>query len=335
MATELETGAAASIGSVRASQKADLSGQPCRNCGTYVTGRYCHNCGQLAASFHRPIWSLLGETISDSLALDGRLARTLPMLFFRPGRLTHNYISGKRARYVPPFRLFLLTSLIFFFTLFSVLSGMDWISTSDDAPADLPIEINVEQAPASDGAEGVPVPDPSETGPGTSSASEASDEPFQLDVDAIEDENSAAIAERINRVFANEERFKLEIERWLPRVALLFVPISILIFSLLHIWRRDLYVYDHAIHALHLASWHYSVASIAIWTESVVWTWHFAWILPLTSFTYLWRSLAVVGQTGFFMSLLRAFLVSMGWVVTFAVILVGAVVISGWLTSQI
>ena len=127
MSMELETLGAASAGGLTTRQSADLAGEPCQNCGTITGERYCPNCGQLAASFHRPIWSLVGETISDTLTLDGRLARTLPVLAFRPGRLTKNYISGKRARYVPPFRLFLLASLLFYLMLFSLLGDGSWM----------------------------------------------------------------------------------------------------------------------------------------------------------------------------------------------------------------
>ena len=128
MTSELEAAGGASIGGLSSATKADLSGQPCRNCGHDVSERFCPNCGQLAASFHRPIWSLIGETISDAFALDGRLARTLPTLLFRPGRLTKAYTSGKRARYVPPFRLFLLASVIFYLSLFTIIANNGWIT---------------------------------------------------------------------------------------------------------------------------------------------------------------------------------------------------------------
>jgi len=67
MSIELEVGGAASVGSLTTKQTADLSGQACKNCGKPVEGRYCEHCGQLAASFHRPIWALISETVSDSL----------------------------------------------------------------------------------------------------------------------------------------------------------------------------------------------------------------------------------------------------------------------------
>ena len=45
---------------------------------------------------------------------DSRLWRTLITLWFKPGKLTNEFIAGRRAAYVPPFRLYLIMSVIFF-----------------------------------------------------------------------------------------------------------------------------------------------------------------------------------------------------------------------------
>jgi hypothetical protein len=49
------------------------------------------------------------------LHLDGRLSRTLPDLLFRPGRLASDYMEGRIARHVPPFRTFLVALLLYIF----------------------------------------------------------------------------------------------------------------------------------------------------------------------------------------------------------------------------
>lgn len=86
----------------------------CSNCETPLEGRYCHRCGQVADTWHRPVWTLFSEFLEGTLGLDGRFWRTVPQLIFRPGHVTRNYLLGKRQRYIPPFRLFLFASLIFF-----------------------------------------------------------------------------------------------------------------------------------------------------------------------------------------------------------------------------
>ena len=92
---------------------ADLRGEACANCGAALQGRYCHRCGQSADRHHRSLPHLVWEAIESVFHLDGRLARTLPDLFFRPGRLARDYMEHRVARHVPPFRTFLVALLIF------------------------------------------------------------------------------------------------------------------------------------------------------------------------------------------------------------------------------
>jgi hypothetical protein len=50
--------------------------------------------------------------------LDSRLWRTVFPLLIRPGQLTKDYLEGRRARYMPPFRTYLVLSVIFFVVAF-------------------------------------------------------------------------------------------------------------------------------------------------------------------------------------------------------------------------
>ena len=87
----------------------------CANCGATLQGAYCHICGQNGDDHKRSILHLAWEGVEGLLHLDGRLRRTLPDLFFRPGRLARDYRDGRIARHVPPFRTFLVALLIFIF----------------------------------------------------------------------------------------------------------------------------------------------------------------------------------------------------------------------------
>lgn len=90
-------------------------GAACANCGAVLQGAYCHVCGQNSDDHKRSILHLFWEAIEGLLHLDGRLWRTLPALFFRPGRLARDYIEGRTARHVPPFRTFLVSLLLLIF----------------------------------------------------------------------------------------------------------------------------------------------------------------------------------------------------------------------------
>jgi Protein of unknown function (DUF3667) len=86
----------------------------CRNCGTALNGRFCANCSQ-AADVHVPSTrELLHEALEGITHSDSRLWRTLLFLWFKPGKLTQEFIAGRRMAYLPPFRLYLVMSVIFF-----------------------------------------------------------------------------------------------------------------------------------------------------------------------------------------------------------------------------
>ncbi len=58
------------------------------------------------------------DAFGDLFELDSRLWRTLIPLMIRPGQLTHDYLRGRRARFMPPFRMYLVLSIVFFLVAF-------------------------------------------------------------------------------------------------------------------------------------------------------------------------------------------------------------------------
>jgi len=96
----------------------------CLNCGTPLQGPFCHYCGQPDRNFLRFFPVLLRELMEDFLDLDSRFVRTLKPLLFHPGRLTRDYLQGRRYRYTPPLRLYLFTSIAFFVVAAFLSSGV-------------------------------------------------------------------------------------------------------------------------------------------------------------------------------------------------------------------
>ncbi|MCO4811052.1 MAG: DUF3667 domain-containing protein [Gammaproteobacteria bacterium] len=90
----------------------------CLNCGTELSGQYCGTCGQRARGRLISLWELLQDAFGDLFEVDSRLWRTLIPLLIRPGKLTLDYLEGRRARYMPPFRMYLVLSVIFFVVAF-------------------------------------------------------------------------------------------------------------------------------------------------------------------------------------------------------------------------
>lgn len=90
----------------------------CLNCGASLGGQYCGNCGQRARSRLISLWELVREAFGDLFELDSRVWQTLLPLLTRPGKLTRDYLLGRRARFMPPFRTYLVLSVVFFLVAF-------------------------------------------------------------------------------------------------------------------------------------------------------------------------------------------------------------------------
>ena len=89
----------------------------CLNCGAEVTASFCPECGQRDDDFRRPLWTFISDLSENILTWDSRLLRTIGPLVAMPGYLTRAYMEGKRARFMPPVRLYVLASVLFFLTV--------------------------------------------------------------------------------------------------------------------------------------------------------------------------------------------------------------------------
>lgn len=119
----------------------------CPNCGTPLRGPYCHQCGQRARDRIAPLGTVLMDWLSETFNFDTRVFRTLKPLLAEPGRLTKEYIAGRRADYVPPLRLFIFSSFILFLMLgfignWMVGDGSPW----NAAPADSTVQADTARA---------------------------------------------------------------------------------------------------------------------------------------------------------------------------------------------
>jgi hypothetical protein len=86
----------------------------CANCGASVQGRYCGRCGQRLEHEIHSVWHFTREATEDLTHADSRLWGTMNALIFKPGFLTREFLDGRRVRYLPPLRLYLVLSVVFF-----------------------------------------------------------------------------------------------------------------------------------------------------------------------------------------------------------------------------
>lgn len=93
---------------------AEATNTLCANCGATVTGHFCANCGQKNEHAVHSIWHFLSEATEDLTHADSRLWQTIGALLFKPGFLTTEFLAGRRVRYLPPIRLYLVMSVLCF-----------------------------------------------------------------------------------------------------------------------------------------------------------------------------------------------------------------------------
>ena len=118
----------------------------CLNCGMPLVGSHCHGCGQ-RGHVHKTLGAFFHDLLHAVLHFEGKVWRTLPMLAWRPGKLTREYIDGRRASYVSPIALFLFT-IFLMFAVFSLLGADQALIESVDVDA----EAATEQAYTATGA---------------------------------------------------------------------------------------------------------------------------------------------------------------------------------------
>lgn len=130
-------------------------GTECLNCGhpLDLSDRYCPNCSQLNSSKKLTMRDFAEEFFGSIIDYDSRLLRTMSALLLRPGRISLDYVAGKRVTYTNPFRFLLSLAIIYF--LLMQMSGdfrsLDRLNLDQQAqkvdPGALNLELNVDEIP--------------------------------------------------------------------------------------------------------------------------------------------------------------------------------------------
>lgn len=220
-------------------------------------GRYCSDCGQSTDDHKRPILHLLREGMEGLVHLDGRLIRTLPLLFFHPGRLARDHMDGRRMRHVPPFRLFLISLFLFMLSMEVTVSGASQghgmtVTVRDG------LKTKVVEATPSQMADillGEKTPEQIANGEG---GTQAAVQGKSLWVDP-----RAWIRGRIQRALANPEYFELLVFTWAHRLAILLLPIFASQLMLLYAWQKQFYAYDHLVVSMQFLAFVFLITGLA------------------------------------------------------------------------
>jgi len=268
----------------------------CLNCGTELNGPFCYYCGQPDRNFMRFFPALLRDLMEDLFDLDSRFMRTLKPLLFKPGRLTRDYMNGRRFRYTPPMRLYIFSSIAFFL-LAALLSsnavelntkttggGIVTITTDNEEdnqkaeealsqlPPDLREQIDVDKALSGDN-------DEEETWFESKDIS-FNDEPWDRETnpvdipwlpdwlnDRINDEIEGS-PEKAKQINENPNLIIDKVFDILPATMFVLLPVVALIFKFWYLFAKRYYV-EHLIFSLHNHSFIFTCLIVMLLLELI------------------------------------------------------------------
>lgn len=251
----------------------------CPNCGAALVGPYCAQCGQKAAHRIVSIRRIIIDALQDQLQLDAALPRTVITLIAHPGLLTREYIAGRVMRYIPPIRLYLAASVLFFL-VFALVPDQRMVKVSSS--------VDTDSVPAQS-AGGIRVntvapPSQRKMSEGLPSWAKPTVERFSQQLERLKRMNPRDRSRAMAAGFANTA----------PKVIFLMLPVFAAILKLLYIRRHRLYV-EHAVFALHVHALAFIAFTPLLFLRSATWV---AAAVDLWLAFYLFHAMRVVYGQG-------------------------------------
>ncbi len=244
---------------------------PCGNCAAPVLGKYCGQCGQSVDSHRRSVLHLLHDLLTDIISFDSRVLRTLRALFLQPGELPTAFREGRVQRYVPPIRLYLFVSLIFF--LFLSVTNI----------AIVQLEVGPPTVHRADPGEPV---DPDEAGVSSgnldwklhfftramtarpqlpASVRQAIDRDKAFVAKSTNPDNTRRLIGMLETVASEPAAINKSLIDWIPRILFLLLPGFAAVLALFY-WRqrKDFLFVDHLVFSLSIHSFMFATFLVAI-----------------------------------------------------------------------
>lgn len=106
----------------------------CHNCENLLTEEqnFCPNCGQSNTDNNVTFWVLIKEFVDNYLGIDSKMAHSFLPFLLRPGKLTNRFQAGQIKHFIHPIRLYFVLSLLYFFVISYLLSGINFSSIEDE-----------------------------------------------------------------------------------------------------------------------------------------------------------------------------------------------------------
>lgn len=244
----------------------------CQNCGSFVEKNYCPNCGQENSESRHSFHHLFTHFVSDFLHYDSSFWRTTKTLFMSPGKISAEYMDGKRKSYVNPFSYYIFISFLTFFIPFM-------LTYPDDGETEKKSKVKLEQEMAA------------KDSIITANREMAESIKDSLKITGLERNGSAYnVVKNVVKNLDDDTRQEKALEFFthnLPKALFVYMPIFAFWMWLFHN-RKKRYYFDSGIFTLHF----FSVALLSI-TICILFDWMFAWLKWEALRTFLWIFLVI------------------------------------------
>lgn len=224
----------------------------CQNCAAPLTGPYCAQCGQHDVDYHRSFHHLTHDLLENLFHFEGKFFVTVAWLLTRPGRLTQEFIAGRRLSQLNPLRFYIFVSVLFFLGV-SLLNHGHLIDYDRKELDRLPIEAAKNTAAAEQRAT-------AEKPPAAGSTASAKKPASKLTVNRDNDISRRIFDKLVSGDLAPSEILEA-FEHRIPSLFFLGVPLYALLLKLFY-WRQRRYYIEHLIFSLHLHTWGFLVAMV-------------------------------------------------------------------------
>lgn len=248
----------------------------CLNCDNILEDsyEYCPKCGQENDDRQMSFGRLVRNFLDNYFSLDSRFGRSIKPFFFQPGRLTKEFMNGKRMTYANPIRLYLVVSLLHFF--FFSISFNQKTNESDEALFTPDNSTEVTQALDEIKLTNTVEVDSVESGirwPMTPSEWKtayrmtkqgAPNYPVKQIEDSIRNQRRPYTNRHINRQIiklmkSDRHTITAQIIKNIPILMFILMPIFALILKMF--FKKKLYI-NHIVHCLHLHSFAFTVLTL-------------------------------------------------------------------------
>ncbi|MHC1707335.1 MAG: DUF3667 domain-containing protein [Bacteroidales bacterium] len=282
----------------------DYEQRNCPNCEHYLIAglNYCPQCGQKVLTHtDHSFRHLVVDSIGDYFHVDGKFLHSLLPLMISPGKMTSEYLSGRRARFIQPFKLVLIISVIYFLMVALSLKNVRTAQPAGNKRS------QQTEAAESHNQLNFSVTFYDRVMPVDSVrklVSEKGKDAFldELDPDASWFERFIG-GQIINFALLGPEEFLKKMVHHASKIVFLLIPFVALLFKLLYLRKRRLY-YNHLIFSIHFHAFFfllllfYQVISMFLFSIPL-------WIILLILLAYLLISMKNVYQQKWFITSIK------------------------------